>query len=351
MNLVQRSIDIIKAGQSPSGGYVASPNFGEYAYSWLRDGSFIAYSMLVKGETDSVAAFLTWTAKAVQSQQKKIEALKEAAAAGPLQEIAPEFQLPTRFSLDGEEVKDDWPNFQIDGYGAWLWLLAEWDSRGFAVQDLWRESAALTTDYLAICWPHSCYDCWEEGGDSVHLSTLACVAGGLKAIASIAAVPEGLLETIEARIREGVVDGGYFAKSFGRNDVDSALLWLSVPFGVIPPQDAAMEATAEKIRQELLEEGGVKRYLADTYYGGGLWVLLTGYLAWFEMARGNREEALRLKQWMAEQATEDGSLPEQVTRHVNDATYVEEWIERWGPIATPLLWSHALYLVVDELVH
>ena len=30
---------------------------------------------------------------------------------------------PARFALDGSVVADDWPNFQIDGYGTWLWAL------------------------------------------------------------------------------------------------------------------------------------------------------------------------------------------------------------------------------------
>jgi hypothetical protein len=26
---------------------------------------------------------------------------------------------------------------------------------------------------------------------------------------------------------------------------------------------------------------------------------------------------------------------------------VEPWIERWGPSAKPLLWSHAMYLIME----
>ena len=32
---------------------------------------------------------------------------------------------PARFALDGSTVADDWPNFQIDGYGTWLWALGQ----------------------------------------------------------------------------------------------------------------------------------------------------------------------------------------------------------------------------------
>jgi hypothetical protein len=27
---------------------------------------------------------------------------------------------------------------------------------------------------------------------------------------------------------------------------------------------------------------------------------------------------------------------------------VEPWIERWGPVATPLLWSHAMWILMTR---
>jgi NHL repeat/Glycosyl hydrolases family 15 len=58
-DLYQRSILIILQNQSPSGAYIASPNFPTYAYCWLRDGSFIAHAMDRTGQpgyTDGPAA-------------------------------------------------------------------------------------------------------------------------------------------------------------------------------------------------------------------------------------------------------------------------------------------------------
>jgi hypothetical protein len=37
-------------------------------------------------------------------------------------------------------------------------------------------------------------------------------------------------------------------------------------------------------------------------------------------------------------------LPEQVDGHLLAPEYRQEWIDRWGPVATPLLWSHAMVL-------
>ena len=49
-DLRRRSVEVILAGQSPEGGYVAAPTFPPYAFSWLRDGSFIADAMSRAGE-------------------------------------------------------------------------------------------------------------------------------------------------------------------------------------------------------------------------------------------------------------------------------------------------------------
>ena len=58
MNLYRRSIDVILGNQADSGAYIASPAFPQYAFCWLRDGSFIGYAMDRVGEHQSSRAFL-----------------------------------------------------------------------------------------------------------------------------------------------------------------------------------------------------------------------------------------------------------------------------------------------------
>ncbi len=38
---------------------------------------------------------------------------------------------------------------------------------------------SLTAQYLAAVWQTPCYDCWEERGSDVHISTLAAIYAGL----------------------------------------------------------------------------------------------------------------------------------------------------------------------------
>ncbi|MDP9341967.1 MAG: glycoside hydrolase family 15 protein [Actinomycetota bacterium] len=51
-----------------------------------------------------------------------------------------------------------------------------------------------------------------------------------------------------------------------------------------------------------------------------------------------------------EAADGDGNMPEQVSRHLLKPDRFQPWVERWGPVATPLLWSHAMYVLARGAV-
>ena len=46
-------------------------------------------------------------------------------------------------------------------------------------------------------------------------------------------------------------------------------------------------------------------------------------------------------------ALPNGDMPEQVTDASQDPSMVAPWVQRWGAVATPLLWSHAMYLIAE----
>jgi GH15 family glucan-1,4-alpha-glucosidase len=85
----------------------------------------------------------------------------------------------------------------------------------------------------------------------------------------------------------------------------------------------------------------VHRHLEDTYYGGGEWLLLTAFLG-----LGRPERAKEALRWIAAHATEDGLLPEQSQDHLLHPDAWDFWVAKWGPPPCPLLWSHAMYLVL-----
>ncbi len=351
MNLWNSSIAIIRAGQAASGAYIASPNFSQYGYCWLRDGTWTACAMDRAGQHASARAFYAWVGRTLTRHAPQIEALLARLDRGETPAEAD--YLPTRFTLDGALGTDDWTEFQLDGYGAWLWgLVAHLEATGD--RDLWaqvRPAVTLTVRYLAALWHVPNYDCWEEFRDEVHLSTLAALYGGLAALARYdpASVPPSLPETIRAfALEQGVAAEGHLMKTLGNAAVDASLLWAAVPYGLLEVSDPRFTATLAKIERDILRSGGgVYRYAEDTYFGGGEWILLTAWLGWVYVRLGRVEDARRLLRWCEAQATPAGELAEQVSAHLLDPAYYAGWVERWGEIACPLLWSHAMVLILQ----
>jgi GH15 family glucan-1,4-alpha-glucosidase len=348
INLYRRSIEIIKENQSPSGAYIASPNFENYAYCWFRDGAYIAYSMDLVGEHQSSRRFHDWTANVISRKthviDKAIENVKKTGMPSS------KHYLHTRYTLEGEEDHNDWPNYQLDGIGTWLWSLKKHaDLTGNPIPDSVLNSAVLAVQYLTALWQFPCSDCWEEFPDQIHTYTLASIYTGIEAVSVLTGQDNrnGLEQLRQKIIKQGVQDG-HFSKYLGSGDVDANLISLAVPYGVVKQDHSLMATTIQLIENKLYQGGGLRRYPGDTYFGGGEWVLLAAWLGWYWAERGNLERARQLSSWIETQADDNGYLPEQVPRNLNNPEFYEIWRKRWGEIAKPLLWSHAMYLILCE---
>ena len=376
--LVDASISLIRNNQHASGAYIASPSFPTYAYCWLRDGAYIAHAMDLYGEHESAKAFFRWVNATISSNRVGTErTLRIVEGAEPeglgrhIQSVEQIRQsLRARWTLDGRRDDSEWPNYQPDGYGAWLWGLDEHIERTGDL-GLWEESRE-TVEYVVECiskvWSAPSSDCWEEYPDRVHTSTLICMAGGLERIGRRA--HDGRALSLAAAIKEyilchGVFDGrlAKFCNHERRGDqwppkrcahagpsigdsVDASLLWAAVPYGVLDLDDPRMVDTVRAIERGRVSEGGVRRYAADTYYGGGQWLLLTAWLGWYYCRTGEMGKALACLRWVENEAAEDCCLPEQVSRDLVDPVLYRPWVACWGPPANPLLWSHAMYLIL-----
>ena len=283
MDLARRSVEVILAGQSPAGSYVACPSFENYHFSWFRDGSFIADAMREAGEVESADRFFDWCARVVYARPS-----------GP---------WDARYTLEGEPDNSPWPKLQTDGLGLWLWALRR---RGAT---RWDDAAAHVRTWLEHHWGEPSIDWWEER-EGVHAATLWCIGDGLDS---------------DAIRREAL------ARADDR--LDASQLHIGTPELV-----ARVEASL------LADDVGVHRNLDDEYYGGGLWLLLTAMLGLAHADHGRTHDAERCLGWIVAQAAPNGDLPEQSHNHLLRPERYEPWVERWGSPASPLLWSHAMYL-------
>lgn len=351
VDLTQRSIDIILQNQASTGAYLASPNFPNYRYCWFRDGSFTAYAMGLIGEHSSAAHFHEWAANVINDRSDVVyRAIKRIKTNEPLSD---DDYLHTRYTIEGNDVMpNEWPEFQLDGFGTWLWSLGgHFSLTQKPLPETWTHAAGLVADYLTALWQHPCYDCWEENPDKVHLYTLAAIYGGLKAHSRFAYMNnKATMQSIEAFVKKFRTAKGYFVKFIGSDMIDASLLGLATPYRIVQPDDPSMQMRISHLEQSLIRGGGVHRYPTDSYYGGGEWVLLTGWLGWYYADVGKYDRAKRMLEWMEMQADANGYLPEQVATNLNCPSNYETWVKRWGQIARPLLWSHAMYLILHHFL-
>jgi GH15 family glucan-1,4-alpha-glucosidase len=345
---VQSSIGSILHNQEENGAFIASPDFAEYHYCWLRDSSFIAFALDQIGEHDASARYHGWVNLALDGISELIDRAIEWHHQG--KPLHPDHMPPARFALDGSNVADDWPNFQIDGYGTWLWsfgqhLLQIGESE---LPEAFRASVERVGRYLDAFALTPCFDVWEESGTALHTSTLACVYGGLTAAARL--LKDGSLferaESVRSQLRDSALPLGRYVKSTESDDVDASILWLSTPFRIVEPTDVAFAETVRLIEERLDLDGGLRRYRTDTYFGSGAWPVLTASLGWHYATVGNHKAACRARDWVSAHFDEQGRLGEQFGGERRDPEHYREWVERWGPPAKDLTWSHAMYLVL-----
>lgn len=348
LDLFDTSLRVIAAGQAESGAFMASPTFSQYPYSWLRDGAFIAEALDQVGHLERSARFHHWVAALVLARAAGMERAMASARRGDVPSA--DDYLHCRYDLDGSVADIDWPTFQLDGPGIWLWALAHHERHGGHVADDVRRAARQTARYLAALWRTPCSDAWEEFHEHVHTSTLAAIKAGLDAAVTL---EPGLADTAEVAQARASIDARLrnddaFTKWRDSPDVDASLLWIAVPYGLLSPDDPRFAATLSRIEDELISvDGGVHRYRTDTYYGGGAWPVLTaayGRVLLHRGAPGDRERAWEALRWIEHQADSEGQLPEQVANHAFAPERIDEWRQRWGESARPLLWSHATYL-------
>jgi len=349
--LARHSVAVIEANQAATGAYVASPNFPVYRYSWFRDGAFIADAMSRAGRPASAEAFFSWCAGVLEARVAKIDSLIERHRSGHA--IGPDEFLHARYTVDGREVADEWWNFQLDGYGTWLWALGTHLRRTAGSRlDSYRNGAILSVRYCTEFWREPSYDWWEEHVGHRHTSTLAALYAGLREAARWEDLPADLrqqahqvAEEIRRTVRSQGRQDGHLVKWLGGHAVDASLIACGVPFGLVSPTDPLMSTTIRTIESNLAHSG-VHRYLEDTYYGGGEWPLLAALLGWYYATVGRLEAAHAQLAWVVAHATPDGNLPEQVPDHLLAPAERDAWIRRWGPVATPLLWSHVMFLTL-----
>ncbi len=369
--LYRRSLAVCRLLTDETGAVIAAPEIDEhytkcggYGYCWPRDGVIVAYAMGRAGFADFSADFYRWCLIAQADNGSWLQRYDSTGFLGP-----------------------SWGH-QIDETGSVLWgmwqhYLQTLDD-GF-LRDIWpalERGASYLCDNID---PHTglpapSFDLWEERVGE-HAYSAAAVVAGLRGAAELAArqgrdslaaeweqaageIIKGIdksswseeqgrfLRTVMKKVNHdeycwhmnagkkvGITEGGKGCRGYyvwADEVVDTSLLGLVYPYGIISPHDPRVLKTVEAIERLLTSPvtGGIKRYENDHYIGGNPWIITTLWLALYHIAAGNKAPAELYFKWVQEHQTNLGYLPEQVDKDTGKPNWV-----------IPLTWSHAMYIL------
>ncbi|ENN96073.1 oligosaccharide amylase [Methanocaldococcus villosus KIN24-T80] len=269
LKLAKRALMILTMLSDKNGGIIASPSIHpDYRYVWGRDGSYMAVALSIYGIKNIPWRFFHFMSKVQNLDGSWLQ----------------------NYYTDG---KPRLTALQIDQIGSVLWAMEVYyrttGDREF-VKKFWETiEKAGNFLYNASLSLMPCFDLWEEKY-GVFSYTLGAMYGGLRAGCSLAKAIEEKKEDWKKaldKLKKDVdllylSDEERFVKSINplNKEIDTSILGLSYPFGLVKVNDERMIKTAEAIEKAFkYKVGGIGRYPSDVYFGGNPWIITTLWLA------------------------------------------------------------------------
>ena len=263
----------------------------DYRYSWVRDSQFTVRSLTELGCSDEADGFRRFIERSSAGSAESLQIMYGLGGERRLTEVELDLDgyCGSRPVRVGNAASDQ---IQLDVYGYLLDLAWRWHQRGRSPDDdYWRFLLSLV-DRAIEQWQEPDCGIWEMRGKPQHFvhSKVMCWAAVDRGLAlareCLRQAPVKRWQRAERDIRAAVEDKGYdahrgvFVQAFGSAELDAALLLLP-SFDFVAYDDERMVRTTEAVRDELSEDGLLRRYNAKDDMAGreGAFVACTFWLA------------------------------------------------------------------------
>jgi GH15 family glucan-1,4-alpha-glucosidase len=339
---VGRSLLTLKAlTYEPTGGIVAAATTSlpeelggirnwDYRYCWLRDATLTLDSLMVAGYIEEAESWRDWLLRAVAGDPADLQIMYGPAGERRLSEYEVgwlggyEGASPVRVGNAAAE------QYQLDVYGEVmdaLYLARERDID--PVPAAWDLQLKLM-EFLESAWREPDDGIWEMRGPRRHFThskVMAWVAMD-RAVRSVESFPrvEGPVDkwrALRQEIHDEVcakgwnADVGAFTQYYGGRELDASVLMMPL-VGFLPATDRRVKGTIDAISRQLVVDGLVLRYQADSAShvdglsgGEGAFLPCSFWLAENLALTGREDEARTLFERLLGLANDLGLLAEE----------------------------------------
>jgi phosphorylase kinase alpha/beta subunit len=246
-----------------------------YQNVWIRDNIMVADSFWRRGQLAPVIQCIEGLTRFFERQLPRFREIRE----DPARVLREDANRRPHIRFTAQtlgELPEEWPHAQNDALGHALWfrfLMANTAALPISAADY--EIYRIFPDYFEAIeyWQDKDSGAWEEGR-KVNNSSVGAVVAGLEEMlryedrtASGREASAGIAEKLRRLIAKGRqrLDSTLPFESPPERIVDSALLFLIHPLGVIPSR-AMEDAILSLVQARLKGEVGIKRYAGDSYF-------------------------------------------------------------------------------------